>query len=85
MYWTESEQDSIRRDNLDGTSIETLWTETGRDPFRLVLDTAGGKMYWTNADDIAAPIRTVQASRAFWAGTGAGCLVLDTFGGKMYW
>ena len=50
LYWTETPMAGpslIRRANLDGSGMETL-VIAERHLFRLTLDTAGGKMYWTN-------------------------------------
>ena len=55
MYWIDRDWDSnwnllphkIRRANLDGSNVETLVTEEMEDHTnQLILDVAGGKMYW---------------------------------------
>ena len=53
IYWTEQMflgavwVGGIRRANLDGSDVETLLQ--GRYKWRLALDIAGGKMYWTES------------------------------------
>ena len=49
MYWADITSDTIRRANLDGTNIETLWAGIQVDrPAGIALDTTAGKMYWTD-------------------------------------
>ena len=49
MYWMDSGLNLIRRANLDGTNIQGVAGPNLNDPFGLDLDTAGGKIYWTEA------------------------------------
>lgn len=53
IYWIDDVDQMIRRANLDGTSIETLWS-CGNDcaGIGLALDIAGDKLYWTARKNI---------------------------------
>jgi low density lipoprotein receptor-related protein 5/6 len=86
MYLTDNEY--IKRANLDGTDLETLVSGLGW-PFHIALDVSAGKMYW--ADAVAPKIQ-----RANLDGGGVEDLVttgldfpagiaLDLSAGKMYW
>jgi len=96
MYWTENWWDEqaeqtfrkISRANLDGTGAETLIAGFGLPAYDIALDTAGGRMYWTNHNG-----RSIQ-----WAnldGTGLADLItgldltqqitLDPGNEKIYW
>lgn len=47
IYWTDYVVDVVRRSNLDGTNIETLFVAPfNRNPRGITLDLAGGKVYW---------------------------------------
>jgi len=46
MYWADVSLASIKRANLDGSSIEDLITTGLGFPSGLALDLASGKMYW---------------------------------------
>lgn len=50
VYWADRDRPDIRRQNLDGTGVETLFTAAdglGR-PHGMWLDPAGGMIYWTD-------------------------------------
>ena len=47
LYWTETESDTVRRSDLDGSNIATLVTIPGDDPDGLSLDSMRGTMYWS--------------------------------------
>ncbi|MDE2736932.1 MAG: DUF5050 domain-containing protein [Gemmatimonadota bacterium] len=98
MYWTDWLNDDIRRANLDGSNIETLITLdddpydsiSQGDPFGIVLDVYGGKMYWTDlikfqrircANLDGSNIETLVSD----AGPFPSSLALDVDRGKMYW
>ena len=98
MYWTDWLNDDIRRANLDGSNIETLITLdddpydsiSRGDPFGIVLDVDGGKMYWTDlikfqrirrANLDGSNIETLITD----VGAFPSSLALDGDGGKMYW
>ena len=95
IYWTD-EQGRIRRANLDGSNIETLFTVkhfyNERDffvPNDFALDVDRGKIYWT----ISGSSSRSRIQRTNLDGsnietiiiTGAGRPVLDADGGKIYW
>ena len=51
VYWTEqtgASGGSVNGANLDGTNLETLATLLSA-PMEIAVDTAGSKLYWTNA------------------------------------
>ena len=51
MYWTDWGTDKIQRADLDGFNVEDLVTSGEMEsPQGIVLDVAGGKMYWTGGD-----------------------------------
>ena len=51
IYWVESDRSRIRRANLDGSNIEDIPPGGLNAPEDIVLDVAGGKMYWTGWTD----------------------------------
>ena len=92
IYWTDIGSSKIQRVDLSaGVGVEDLLT-MGRvfTPVDIVLDQAGGKMYWTES----APA-DFMIQRANLDGTNVELLVtglvnpsgiaLDVAGGKMYW
>jgi len=47
IYWTDYTADIVRRSNLDGSGIETLYVPPfNRNPQGISLDLQGGKIYW---------------------------------------
>ena len=93
IYWTDAGTGKIQRANLDGSNIVDLVTTGLEYPFDIVLDVAGGKMYWTDAGTDAG---TAKIQRANLDGSNVEDLVttglvepygltLDVAGGKMYW
>jgi DNA-binding beta-propeller fold protein YncE len=47
IYWTDYVVDVVRRSNLDGTDIETLFVASGNfNPRGIALDLGEGKVYW---------------------------------------
>lgn len=47
MYWTDLVSATIRRANLDGSQMETVYTDPfGRSPRGLALDLENSRMYW---------------------------------------
>ena len=93
MYWTfGSPGGGIRRANLDGTNVETIYvTDTGDvNPWRIAVDAPGGKMYWAepralkirraNLDGtVVEDVVTTQEPLAPWA------IALDLRSRKIYW
>lgn len=53
IYWTDDLQQEIKRANLDGSSVETLWS-CGSDcaGFGLALDISGDALYWTTNNKV---------------------------------
>ena len=81
VYWADRDRPDIRRQNLDGTGVETLFAAAdglGR-PHGLWLDPVGGMIYWTdtttgdvvrgNMDGFGAPeiISNGPSSNGPWA------------------
>jgi len=62
LYWTDIGTTSaptagfIRRTNLDGSGVETLVAGL-KTPWQIVLDEAGGKMYWTEGRSYRAKVQ----------------------------
>ncbi|MEX2219652.1 MAG: PQQ-binding-like beta-propeller repeat protein [Phycisphaerales bacterium] len=47
VYWTDHVLNVVRRANLDGSGMQTLYTDLGgQDPRGIALDLANGKVYW---------------------------------------
>ena len=46
MYWTDMVEGDIYGSNLDGSDVRKF-VDTGGNAIDLALDTAGGKIYWT--------------------------------------
>ena len=99
MYWADhgNGTNQIRRANLDGTNVQDIATGFGR-PVGIALDMSGGKIYWTDRDnvDYADPNARNSIRRMNLDGTNIETLitggpsvkeaiVLDTAGDKMYW
>ena len=98
MYWIDTDMDTIRQANLDGSQVETLVSGLNR-PRDLVLDVAGGKMYWHETRDFDGDGGTPRIQRANLDGSQVETVVsgsdyyyqygfrfaLDVAGGKIYW
>ena len=90
IYWTDTGTSKIQRADLSGSGIEDLVTTGVILPIDIALDTAGGKMYWTEASPADFNI-----SRAELDGSNVEPLItgldspsgiaLDVSSGKMYW
>lgn len=90
IYWTESGSNSIRRANLDGSSVETVLPGLAG-PRGLAIHSGLGKIYWTQ------PGGTEGIFRSNLNGTNIETIVpdaslkdpfslrLDVLSGKMYW
>ena len=90
LYWTEQTSKttgSIRRANLDGTNVQ-LVKELTSVPHGIALDTAGGKIYLTNAwgkvQRLDVDGSNFQPNLITGLDTPRG-LALDVMGGKVYW
>ena len=91
IYWTQPFQ-GILRATIDGEDEQnTVMTGLLSFPYDIVLDRAGGKMYWT----VLTPDEEVIIQHANWDGSDVqdisvglvepGKIALDTAGGKLYW
>ena len=56
LYWTEFENDRIRRSRLDGSRAETIVEETDG-PIGLVVDSAGANLYWVTDGSYPRKVR----------------------------
>jgi len=98
LYWTDRSTDLIQRSPLNGGAIETLvdlkalYGGDGSQYFSrgLVVDPAGGKMYW--ADQTAGRIQranldgsNVETLLSGFAGGALKGIEIDPAAGKMYW
>jgi len=92
VYWTYgSPGGGVRRADLDGTNIETVYvTSNGVDPHAIALDQRAGKMYWTEpfaqiirrANLDGTKVQTLLSTEyplLPWA------IALDVARGRMYW
>jgi DNA-binding beta-propeller fold protein YncE len=90
MYWADAQ--SIRRANLDGTSVEVL--AAAEFPVGIALDTAAGKVYWSspnsyirraNLDGTAVEDVLVLQGLPFPLFFSPQALSVDAVGAKIYW
>lgn len=90
MYWADAE--SIRRANLDGTTVEVL--VAAEFPTGIALDTVAGKVYWSssngyirraNFDGTAVEDVVVLQDLPFPLFFAPVALAVDAVGGKIYW
>ena len=95
MYWVGIGHDNdnnrvIRRANLDGSDVQELIVGLGR-LGNLILDVAGGKMYWI---DVISGVNTIQRTNLdgsnyvqilFISLNSLYNFALDVVRGKMYW
>ena len=89
MYWTDKDEEAIRRANVDGSDVEDLVTSGLGEPLALALDMANGKMYWSDKYTDTIGRANVDGSNVEDLVT-SGLkevygLALDVAGGKMYW
>lgn len=97
LYWADLLGNKIMRSNLDGSSIEDVWTSADgvTAPFGVAVDCASSQVYWTQRG--SPSVRMVRRANTDGTGsidnlvTGAGTLNnpsyidLDISAGKMYW
>ena len=98
IYWVNFDVNKIQRANLDGSNAQNILTGFGR-PVGIALDIAGGKLYWTDRDELHTNNPNGKSSiyRANLNGSNiepiiiiAGTLAieavaLDVSEGKIYW
>jgi len=61
IYWTDFVVDVVRRANLDGTDIQTLYTVgANNNPNGIVLDLVHGKVYWGQDVDSQLQIGSIM-------------------------
>ena len=88
IYWTDPEEGSIYRANLDGSNAEVLVTGLNY-PLSLALDVgAGSQMYWTDPEEGSIYRANLDGSNVEALITGAVFpygLALDVAGGQIYW
>ncbi len=93
VYWTLPSENKIQRSNLDGSTVEDVYTAAAG-PISVAIDGAGGKMYWSEeADSSQAVIRrsNLNGSAAQTLVTldsnviDASGLALDLTNQKLYW
>ena len=89
IYWADSDTRKIQRSNLDGTEIEDIITAKSGSPYYVVVDTSGGKLYWTdthiiqrsNLDGTEVEEIVTWQDRVQWPRG----IAVDEKGGKIYW
>jgi sugar lactone lactonase YvrE len=89
MYWTDQTAGRIQRANLDGSTVETLFSGFAGGALKgIEIDAAAGKMYWTNS--VAQKIQRANLDGSgvqdlVTLQTGLWDVALDPAAGKMYW
>ena len=94
MYWTDFQDKTVMRANLNGSSVQSLVTSGVSEPQGIAVDPFDGKIYWT--DDGIGLSNTSSIKRANLDGSGVQNLFpsgigqpygisLDLVHGKMYW
>ncbi|PCJ55998.1 MAG: hypothetical protein COA73_13125 [Candidatus Hydrogenedentota bacterium] len=63
VYWADEGDETIKRANLDGSSVETL-VKGVNEPTFLKLDLANGKLYWGNKDNSTVNYANLDGSNA---------------------
>jgi hypothetical protein len=88
VYWTNYNDGTIQRANLDGTGVVTL-VRNQPSPSGIALDLAGGLMYWTtfiNGSDIRRANLDGSGETILVGGLNSPeSLALDLAGGLLYW
>ena len=97
IYWPDRNTGRIQRTTLDGTHVEDLVTGLSS-PSNIVLDVAGGKMYWVDiifdanrifGNDTSkiqrANLDGTNVETLFFVGGSLFDIALDVAGGKVYW
>ncbi|MBV6457836.1 MAG: hypothetical protein HONBIEJF_00956 [Fimbriimonadaceae bacterium] len=64
IYWTDYVVDIVRRANLDGTQMETIYTPPfNRNPQGITLDLQAGMVYWGQDIEIEGHTGKIMAAR----------------------
>ncbi|MGH7453260.1 MAG: choice-of-anchor D domain-containing protein, partial [bacterium] len=89
LYWTEplvSTPDTLHRSNLDGSEVESIFTNNAS-MRGIAVDEVSGRLYWADRGD-----GTIRSSRldgsdiaVLLSGVDALDLAIDHAGGKIYW
>ena len=89
LYWLDNSPRRIRRSDLDGSNIEDIFTFSADVfPRRLVLDSVGGKLYWS---DVQERDRLLRANldgsdvEILFRTLGLDAFALDERKGHVYW
>jgi len=97
IYWTDTSDNTIMSARLDGTGIDTIfaarpdWDPSDSEPWNprgIALDTAAGKMYWTDTtyDTIQRSDLNGDNAESLVAVPGnPGGIALDSSAGGLYW
>ncbi|GMT49649.1 MAG: hypothetical protein IEMM0008_1188 [bacterium] len=93
IYWTETDNGAyitfLKRSNLDGSGIETLYTGSISSPFftGIAVDVPGGKVYWAESTSLGILVANLDGTSSSVLPTGVGTVndvALDAKAGKMY-
>ena len=89
IYYTTKFDPFVKRANMDGTSIETLYTpSTTSEPSGIALDTKNGKVYFTDKNPSVKKIYRMNLDGSsleeVLTNVQAVSIALDVEGGKMY-
>jgi sugar lactone lactonase YvrE len=89
IYYTTKFDPLVKRANMDGTSIETLYTpSTTSEPSGIALDTKNGKVYFTDKNPSVKKIYRMNLDGSsleeVLTNVQAVSIALDVEGGKMY-
>jgi hypothetical protein len=89
IYFTTEDDWSVKRANLDGTSVETLHTSATGTPHGIALDTKNGKVYFTDSHTTVAKIQRMNLDGTgledVLTGVQAVAITLDVNGTKIYY
>jgi hypothetical protein len=89
MYYTTNDDWSVKRANLDGTGVETLYTSASGTPHGIALDHTAGKVYFTDNYSAVQKIQRMNLDGTnpedVLTGIQAVAIALDVGGGKVYY
>jgi hypothetical protein len=84
IYWSDDDAMNISRANLDGSNVEEVVADAGNIS-SLVLDPAGGWMYWPGSGGIVRAHLDGSGREVVLANTYAAGLALDPGTERLYW